>query len=88
MGKDEKDIKDARVCYDVLGVAVEGLCLDTFSVKVGAQGGGATPLQYYSGKFFRKDGLAWKPCGLRRSRWSRHPWDFLAIAPLKGRSKE
>ena len=30
--------------------------------------------------FYRKDGLAWKPCGLHRSRWSRRPWDFHAIA--------
>ena len=36
------------------------------------------------GKFYREDGLAWKPCGLHRSRWSRRPWDFHAIAP-KGR---
>ena len=28
----------------------------------------------------RKDGLAWKPDGLHRSRWSRRPWDFHAIA--------
>ena len=41
--------------------------------------------QYCSGKL---DDLAWKPCGLHRSRWSRRPWDFHAIAPLKGRSKE
>ena len=43
--------------------------------------------QYCPGKFYREDGLAWKPCGLHRSRWSRRPWDFHAIAPLKGRSK-
>ena len=43
--------------------------------------------QYCSGKFFREDDLAWKPCGLHRSRWSRRPWDFHAIAPLKGRSR-
>ena len=35
------------------------------------------------GKFFRKDGLAWKPCGLHRSLWSRRPWDFHAIAYFK-----
>ena len=29
----------------------------------------------------RKDGFAWKPCGLHRSLWSRRPWDFHAIAP-------
>ena len=31
-------------------------------------------------EFYRKDGLAWKPDGLHRSRWSRRPWDFHAIA--------
>ena len=36
----------------------------------------------------RKDGLAWKPGRLHRSRWSRRPRDFHAIAPLKGRSKK
>ena len=40
------------------------------------------------GVFYRKDDVAWKPGGLHRSRWSRRPWDFHAIAPLKGRSKE
>ena len=25
------------------------------------------------GKFFRKDGLTWEPCGLHRPRWSRRP---------------
>ena len=39
------------------------------------------------GKFYREDGLAWKPGGLHRSHRSRRPWDFHAIAPLKGRSK-
>ena len=29
----------------------------------------------------RKDGFAWKPCGLHRTLWSRRPWDFHAIAP-------
>ena len=33
------------------------------------------------GKFYRKDGFAWKPCGLHRTLWSRRPWDFHAIAP-------
>ena len=41
-------------------------------------------IQYCPGKFYRKDGLAWKPGGLHRSLWSRRPWDFHAIAP-KGR---
>ena len=36
----------------------------------------------------RKDGLAWKPGRLHRSRWSRRPRDFHAIVPLKGRSKK
>ena len=40
--------------------------------------------QYCQEKFSREDGLAWKPYGLHRSRWSRRPWDFHAIAP-KGR---
>ena len=43
------------------------------------------PLRYFV--FFREDGLAWKPYGLSRFLWSRRPWDFHAIAPLKGCSK-
>ena len=42
---------------------------------------------YGPGRFFREDGLAWKPGGLHCSFQSRRPWDFHAIASLKGRSK-